>query len=194
MRIASMVTLVLILFPATIYAECDLSKKRVLMVTASKNFNDTEYSVPRDILEKAGVKVVVASSSLGEAEGMAGMKLKPDILINNAKASEYSAIIFVGGSGANEYWKNPSALKLAKEAYGHGEVIAAICIAPTTLANAGLLKGRKVTVWPSQASKLKKLGADVTEKLVEVDGRIVTGKNPKAAKEFANSIKVALCD
>ena len=108
--------------------------KSVLMIIASNNFRDEEYLHPREVLENEGAKITIASSTKKEATGMLGTKVVPDILIDEVNIDDYDAVIFVGGSGANEYWENEKAHEIAKKAYEKSKVIGAICIAPVTLA------------------------------------------------------------
>ena len=119
--------------------------KRAVMIIARNDFRDEELLQPKEVLEKNGVTVTVASSSLEESKGMLGAKVKPDILFTDIQATDYDAVIFVGGSGANEYWDNPIAHKIANDAHNAKKIIGAICIAPVTLAKAGLLKNKKAT-------------------------------------------------
>jgi len=63
--------------------------------------------------------------------------------------------------------------------------VGAICMAPSILANAGILTGRRVTVFPSEEDNLRAKGAEIISSYVTVDGKIVTGSGPYAAKEFA---------
>lgn len=162
------------------------------MVIASSQFRDEEYAKPRKILESAGVGVTVASSSLKEAAGMLGLKVTPDILLKDAKMSEYDAVIFVGGMGATEYWTSKEAHALAKESFDQKKPTAAICLAPMTLANAGLLKGKRATIWADAVSDFKTKGVLYTGKAVEKDGQIITGSGPDAAEEFGKALLKAL--
>lgn len=166
----------------------DLTGKNILIIIASNNFRDEEYNHPREIFEVEGATVTVASTTKKEVTGMLGMKVTPDILISEVNIDDYDAVVFVGGSGANEYWEDKKAHEIAKEAYSKGKVIGAICISPVTLARAGLLKDKKVTVYPSEIENIKKEGAIYTGNSVEVDGKIVTGDGPSAAKEFGKKI------
>ncbi len=169
-----------------------LAGKKVLMLIASSQFRDEEYQKPRVILEAAGAKVTVACSSLKEATGMLGLKVKPDILLQEATMSEYDAVVFVGGMGATEYWENPAAQALATSAYRSGKPTAAICLAPMTLANAGLLKGKRATIWKDAVTDFKTKGVLYTGKSVEQDGQLITGSGPDAAEEFGKALVEAL--
>ena len=162
--------------------------KKVVMIIPSKNFRDEELLEPKKILEENGVRVVIASSSLSEARGMLGARVKPDLLIDDIQTQDYDAVIFVGGSGSSEYWDSPIAHKILREADEERKVIGSICIAPVTLANSGILKGKRATCWSSEGSKLKAKGAVYTGKDLEVDGNIITCSGPSVAREFGEEI------
>ena len=169
-----------------------LAGKRVLMVIASENFRDEEYETPRAILEKHGAKITVASSKLDPAKGMLGAMATPDILLKNAKGADYDAIVFVGGSGAKEFWSDATAHKLATEFHGKGKVTSAICIAPVTLANAGILKGRSVTAWPDVVERIIAKGAVKKTQGCVADGNVITADGPESAEAFGRALVEAL--
>ena len=169
-----------------------LEGKTIVMVIASSNFRDEEFQIPKEIFEKEGAKVTVASSSLEESRGMLGATAKPDVLLENVRADDCDAVIFVGGSGASEYWNNTTAHELIREVQDKGKLIGAICIAPVTLASAGILDGKKATVWNSEAGKLRQKGATCTGASVQIDGDIITADGPQSAKEFGEAIVDAL--
>ena len=169
----------------------DLTGKKALMVIAKKGYRDEELNEPKAALEKSGVAVTLACSSLGTATGMLGGTASPTILVKDAKVADYDAIVFVGGIGASEYFDDPTAHQIAREA-AEGKLLCAICIAPVTLARAGVLKGKKATVFSSKKGDLTKGGADYTGSAVEIDGNIITAEGPKAARRFANAIIDAL--
>jgi protease I len=170
----------------------NLFGKKALMIIAKNKFRDEEYLEPRKALEGEGARVTVASSSLDMAEGMLGLRVKPDALIGDVKESDYDCIVFVGGGGAREYFDSPVAHALARRFYSHGKVTSAICIAPAILANAGLLKEKKATSFPSSEEALKSKGAVFTKDDVVVDGKIITGVGPEAAKKFGEKLVEAL--
>jgi len=166
--------------------------KKVVMIIAENDFRDEELFVPKEIFEKAGIEVKVASTALKQAHGMLGATFKPDILVNDINVRDFDAIIFVGGSGASQYWDDPVAHRLAQEANNTGRIVAAICIAPVTLARAGILKGKRATVWSSEGAQLKSEGANYTGRPAEKDGNIITANGPSAAREFAEELVKAL--
>lgn len=166
----------------------NLSGKKVLMVIAKSKFRDEEYIEPRKALEAAGAAITVAASSLDTSEGMLGQKVRPDVLIGSVKEEDFDGIVFVGGGGAREYFDSPAAHMLAKGFHDAGKLTSAICIAPATLANAGILKGKKATSFPSSEATLRSQGAIVTHEAVVVDGNIVTAVGPEAAEKFGKKL------
>ena len=166
--------------------------KKVLMVLAPDNFRDEEYKEPRKILEDKGCKVTVASTHTRAAKGMLGMSVTPDTTLEAVRAADYDAVIFVGGYGAEAYYSDARAHGLAADAVKAGKPLGAICVAPTILANAGLLKGKSATVWESQAKALTAGGARYTAHPVERDGLIITADGPTSAARFGEEIARAL--
>jgi len=165
--------------------------KKILMVIAEKNFRDEELLVPQKEFIKNGFKVIVCSTSSGEAIGKLGAKVKPDIEISKVNFLDYDAIVVIGGPGSRQYlWNNKILLKGLSDAFAAGKVVSAICISPVVLARAGILKGKKATVFPDPEAEneLKKAGAIYIQKPVVVDGKIITGNGPDAASEFAREI------
>jgi protease I len=140
-------------------------------------------------LEKAGIKTTIASSKLTESHGVKGLRnVKPEILLSKVDINNYDGIAFIGGIGAKEYWDDPTAQKLAKDAYAKGKIVSAICIAPVILANAGLLEGKQFNVFPSEVDKVKAKGGILNSKPVVIDGNIITGNGPDAATEFGKKV------
>ena len=170
---------------------------KVLLIIAPQDFQPQEYSETRRVLEEAGYTAVVASTTLEEAVSMAPEKLrvKPDLTIGDVIVTDYDAIIFIGGGGASVYWDDPVAHRIAQEAIAQGKVLAAICIAPVTLARAGVLQGKHATVFPADKVVAMVQDGEATctgEESVVRDGLIVTGNGPGAATEFGQTILAAL--
>jgi protease I len=166
--------------------------KSVLMVIAPSKFRDEECLVPKEILERAGAKVTIASKGVHESTGMLGATVSVDKDLAHVNVDEYNAIVFVGGSGSAVYFNDPTALKIAKDAYEKRKVVAAICIAPTILANAGILAGKRATASFSESSTLRAKGVYYTNENVTIDGTIITGKGPAAAQAFGEALAKAL--
>ena len=166
--------------------------KRAVLIVARENFRDEELFETRRVLTEAQVKTVVASTKTGAIRGMLGRRAEATILVNDIVVDDYDAIIFVGGAGAMEYFHNRVAWNIARQAVQKRKVLAAICIAPAILANAGLLKGVRVTSFLSERDRLQRAGALYTGVPVERDGLIITGSGPMAAVQFGRAIADAL--
>ncbi len=166
---------------------------KIAMVIAHKDFRDEEYFIPKDILMSKGIEVATISTSLDKAVGMFGGEANIDALINNLNVKDFDAVLFIGGQGAGKNIDNSDFHQAAKATIEAGKVLGAICIAPTILAKAGVLEGKKATVWSNQMDKsaikiLKENGAVYQEQPVVVDGKIITANGPAVAKDFANEI------
>lgn len=162
--------------------------KPILMIIAPDQFRDEELFETREVLESAGLSTVLASKQKGICKGKLGGEAVAEVALADVKASEYEAIVFVGGMGSEVYFKDPNAHDLAWEMYADGKIVSAICIAPVILANAGLLKGKRATVFPDGADELKKGGATYTAETVTVDGNFITGNGPASSIKFAEAI------
>lgn len=165
-----------------------LSGRTILFILPPHHFRDEEYSTPKAFLEKAGARVTVASSSLSPVTGMFGSVVTPDVSIEILNAGDFDAVLLVGGTGASKFWHSATVHRIVKHAHAAGKVVSAICLAPVTLANAGLLCGRHVTAYPSAKGFLEWKGAICTGKPVETAGSIVTASGPEAAEEFARTV------
>lgn len=162
--------------------------KRILMIIAPINFRDEEFFRPKEVFEKKGFQVTVASKETGRATGMLGGTANASKKLEQVNMDEYDAAVFVGGSGASVYFNDETALEIARKASASNKAVGAICIAPSILANAGILEGKNATCYPSEKRNLSAKGAVCNEKGVVADGNIVTADGPGSAEEFGNRI------
>lgn len=160
------------------------------MVIAPNRFRDEELLIPKKLFEDAGHTVTIASIQTGTATGKLGTEVDVAAQISDLDIDDFDAIVFVGGGGVEEYGlhKNTHIHKLVIEARDRDKVTAAICIAPMILAESGLLRGKNVTTFPSSENYIKERGGHLTYRPVSIDGKIVTGNGPEAAREFGESI------
>jgi len=168
----------------------------VLFIVAEKNFRDEELLNTKEVLEKAGIKAEIASKTSGIKTGSLGAKVLA-VSFSEVYIEKYRAVIFVGGQGSQQYFDDTEALEIAKKAGEIGKIVAAICIAPVILANAGILEGKKATVWSSASDKtyihaIEGKGAAFSEDAVVQDGSIITANGPAAARAFGEKIVKAL--
>lgn len=168
-----------------------LSGKKVLFVICQEDFRDEELAHPREEVAAAGAKTEVASREKVPAKGMLGAIENPDLTIREAKATDYDAVVAVGGRGTPEHlWNDDDLHKLLREAREAGKVVGGICLSGATLAVAGVLKGVEATCYTTDASKkeMEKGKAIFIEKPVVVSGKIVTANGPPAARDFGKAL------
>ena len=169
---------------------------KVLFVIAQKDFRDEELFETKEVLEQAGIQCEVASVKKELAVGMLGAKVMPDLLVKDAK-TDYDAIAVVGGQGAPALAEHKEVLDLIKKFEREGKVVASICLAGIVLAKAGVLKGKRATVWSSPDYQepiniLKSNGAIYEDKGLVQDDKLITACGPKFAKKFGEAIKKSL--
>ncbi|KKP36958.1 MAG: ThiJ/PfpI domain-containing protein, protease I [Candidatus Peregrinibacteria bacterium GW2011_GWF2_33_10] len=165
---------------------------KILIIIAEQGYQDKEYSDTKTALERAGHEVFTASTAF-DVMGKLGGKAKVDLLIDQVREVDYEAIAFIGGPGSYSLFDNEICHKLAKQfVVSKGKIVAAICAAPSILANAGLLKNQKATCFPSEVDNLRNKGANYTGKNVEIDGKFITADGPVSAEMFGQTIANAL--
>lgn len=177
----------------------ELQGKKVLMIIAPEGYQDIEYGAPKKIFEANGAEVITASSNALPAKGSLGGMVQVDLVLPDVRLADYDAVVFVGGPGAASYVGDKEAGRIASEAISQNKVLGAICIAPTILAQTGVLSGKKATVWHAglnddSIKQLQAGGAEFVEQDVVRDGKIITANGPGAAEEFGKIIVNALIE
>jgi protease I len=167
-----------------------LDGKRILYIIAQRNFRDEELSTPKQMFEKQGAKVTVASETTEEARGMLGLRVKPDISVREANPNNFDALIIAGGTGSPKLADLPEVLNLIRRFNSQNKLVAAICLAPYVLAKAGILKEKTVTTFPEDfvLMELKRARAIYDEKPVVADNNIITADGPQSAREFGEQV------
>ncbi len=170
-----------------------MKNKRVVIIIAFRDFRDAEYFIPLEILERAGLEVKTASNKKGVAIGADGGEVNIDLLVSDINIANFDAVIFIGGPGCLASLDNEESYKIAKEIVSQNKILASICISPVILAKAGVLKGKKATVWSSPLDKkpvkiLEKEGAVYKADSIVIDGNIITANGPVAAEDFGKII------
>jgi protease I len=160
-----------------------LIEKSVLLIIPAINFNEEEYLIITNALERAGIKIFIASDSNFLCLGSNGLKVKNDVQLYNIHESNFRGMILVGGSGMRNYWNNKTIHSTAQKFAKNKKTIGAICSAPVILAKAGILSG-SATCHCDDKLILESEGIDYKDLPVVVQKNIVTAQNPAAAPEF----------
>lgn len=161
---------------------------KVLLVIPHDRFRDEEFKTITDLLRTEGHEVSVGSSHHTEAEGHFGLLVQPDVNVSFVEASDYDALIFIGGRGIDEYINNSVIINLVRNFFYENKVIAALGHAVEVLVYAGILSGRRVTTDIGTIPKVQGAGAYYSGELVTKDGNIITGTGEDAKIEFANTL------
>jgi len=166
--------------------------KKVALIVAERGFQDEELFETGRVLNAAGLVTVVVSNRAGPVTGMLGGTAQASVALSQLRVDEVDAVVFVGGTGAVEYTASPVAYGVARDALARGKVLAAISVAPKVLANAGLVKGMRVTALETERDALVKAGAIFTGNTVERDQRLITANGPQVSALFGQAIVEAL--
>jgi protease I len=159
----------------------------VLLIIAFNQFRDEEYAIPKEIFTNASIMVTTASSQLGIATGKLGLKTKVDITLDQIEVKKYDAVLFIGGPGSFAYYDNPLCHKIAQAAVKAEKILGGICAAPGILAKAGVLKGKKATMF-ADTGVMAENGATFINQGVVTDGTIITATGPETAKAWSETI------
>lgn len=172
--------------------ETPLAGKTAVFVIAGRNFQDREYLVTRMILESLGANIQVAGPGRDECVGSDGLRVMPDTTHHAVDLDGADAVVFIGGEGARALIECKECQDLARRTYQAKKVLAAICVAPSILANAHILSRKRATAWHTEIPNLRKQGVIVSREAVTRDENIVTAAGPKNVYGFAGLIRAAL--
>jgi protease I len=166
----------------------ELRNKRVA-VLVDNGFEESELLEPRKALEDAGAKVEIISPQNGRVKGWKhkdwGKDIPVDHAVDSAKPDDYDALLLPGGvMNPDRLRINQAAVHFVKGFVDSGKPIAAICHGPWTLIEAGGVKGRKMTSWPSLANDLRNAGASWVDEECVVDNGLVTSRKPDDIPAF----------
>jgi len=160
----------------------------IATVHLAEGFEEIEAVTIIDVLRRAEIKTIVVSvSGHPEVKGAHGIKMKADRLFEDIDYEEIGMIVLPGGMPGAANLKDHIGLRnKIIQLHGEEKLLGAICAAPMVFGALGLLEGEKATCYPGFEEHLT--GADITGNNVEVSGKIITGKGPGAAMEFALKI------
>ena len=165
--------------------------KRVIVILAP-GFEEVEAFAPVDILRRAGVDVVTAGTVDGVIVGRNGIKVLADESLDKEVDSDFDMVILPRGLVGTENLKSDGRVKRIVEHHDeHGKYIAAICAAPTVLAEIGVTEGKQLTSHPSVKGEFHH--EKYSEARVVVDGNLITSRAPGTAMEFAFKLVEILC-
>jgi protease I len=175
----------------------ELQGKTVAFAVAAEGIEQVELTEPWQAVEQAGGTPRLLSSESGSVQAFNHLDkagtFPVDATFGEVSVDDFDALVLPGGAA------NPDALRLDADAVafigsfvGSGKTVAAICHAPWTLIEAGVLTGRTLTSWPSLQTDIRNAGATWTDDEVVVDGNLITSRNPGDIPAFSKALVEAL--
>jgi protease I len=178
-----------------------LSGKRIAFLVANEGVEQVELEEPLKAVREAGAEAEILAPETGEVQAFnhldKGDAFAVDRAVGDADAGDYDGLVLPGGVA------NPDQLRTDKDAVGFvrsffaaGKPVGAICHAPWTLVEAGVVRGRTLTSWPSLQTDLRNAGAEWVDEEVHVDQGLVSSRKPddlpafnaKIVEEFAEGV------
>lgn len=170
----------------------NLQGKRIAIL-ATDGFEQAELTEPKKALDQAGAQTVVIAPKSGEIKGWNktdwGQSVKVDRTLEQAKPEEFDALVLPGGVMNPDHLRmEPKAVSFVREFSQSGKPVAAICHGPWLLVEAGLVKGKTVTSWPSLKTDIKNAGGNWVDQEVAADGQFITSRKPDDIPAFNRTL------
>jgi protease I len=166
-----------------------LKGKRIAFLVANEGVEQIELTEPLAAVKDAGADVEIVAPEGGEVQAFnhldKGDTFKVDVTVAAADASAYDGLVLPGGvANPDNLRTHEDAVGFVKEFFDAGKPVGAICHAPWTLVEAGVVDGRTVTSWPSLQTDLRNAGAEWVDEEVHVDQGLVTSRKPDDLEAF----------
>jgi protease I len=166
----------------------NLQGKRVAIL-ATDGVEQVEFTGPRDALIAAGARVSILSIKPDPIQGFhhldKGDTFPVDLVVADAHVDDYDALVLPGGVANPDFLRvDEDAVAFVHELFEQGKTVGAICHGPWTLVEADVVRGRRMTSWPSLQTDLRNAGAEWVDREVVVDQGLVTSRNPDDLPAF----------
>ena len=170
----------------------NIQNKKVA-VLATDGFEQSELQKPVDALKEAGATVEIISLKSGTIKGWNekdwGDEVSVDKTVDSVKAADYDALVLPGGvMNPDTLRTNKDAVALVSDFMSAKKPVAAICHGPWTLVEAGAVKGRKLTSWPSLKTDIQNAGGTWIDEEVVTDNGLVTSRKPADLPAFCKKM------
>jgi protease I len=169
-----------------------LNGKKVAILVA-EGFEQSEMVEPRKALEHAGAQTEIVSPAQDEVQGWnhfdKGERFNVDTPIDQASADDYDALLLPGGvANPDQLRTNAKAVQFVRRFVETGKPVGVICHGPWTLIEAGVVKGRTLTSWPSLKTDLVNAGAKWVDQEVVTDKGLVSSRKPADLPAFSRKL------
>jgi protease I len=164
-----------------------------IMILATDGFEQSELEKPKENLEQAGFETVVVAPHDGEIKGWQhtdwGTPVQVDMTLDQADAADFDALVLPGGvMNPDKLRQEAKAVQLVRDFNDAGKTVAAICHGPWLLVEADIVRGKKVTSWPSVRTDLANAGAEVKDAECVEDGNLITSRKPDDIPAFSDAV------
>lgn len=159
-------------------------------ILVGPDFEDSELTVPRDLLKEQGHDVTLLGRKAGETlEGKTEhTKITVDAHVRDHAASEFDALVIPGGFGPDQLRIDEDVVGFVREFAETGRPLAAVCHGPQLLIEAGVVGGKRMTSWPSVRTDLINAGAKWVDEEVVTDGSFITSRKPDDLEAFTQTL------
>ncbi len=160
-----------------------------IAILVADGFEQSEMTEPRRALQEAGAQTLIVSPARGRVQGWKHYDkadtFDVDVPLDQADANEFDALLLPGGvANPDQLRTMPQAVQFVRSFFDAGKPVAAICHAPWTLVEADVVRGRRVTSWPSVRTDLKNAGAEWVDQEVVSDNGLITSRKPDDIPAF----------
>jgi protease I len=170
---------------------------KTLAILATNGFEEVELVKTQKLLADKGAKTVVVAPKPGVIQGYnhrePGNKVLVDMTLDQADANTFDGIILPGGvANPDELRIDPRAVRFVRSFAESRKTVAAICHAPWLLIEAGLVRDRTMTSWPSLKTDLLNAGATWVDRDVASDRQVITSRKPEDIEAFVKVLSEQL--
>jgi protease I len=174
----------------------NISGKKIAIL-ATDGFEQSELIEPRNALDHAGATTVIVAPKNGSIKGWNhkdwGDSVDVDQTLDQANPEEFDALVLPGGVMNPDHLRmEPKAVDFVRRFVASGKPVAAICHGPWTLLEAGAVKGKTLTSWPSLKTDLLNAGAKWVDDEVVSDGQFITSRKPDDIPAFSRTLIEAI--
>lgn len=162
---------------------------RKIALLATDGFEDSELTQPLDAVKNAGAVVTIVSDTEDTITGKDGTSIAVDKTVDEVRAEDYDALLLPGGVASPDKLRmNDVAVGFVWNFFNQHKPVGAICHAPWLLIEAGVIKGRQVTSWPSLKTDIINAGGEWVDEEVVVDQGLVTSRKPDDLDAFCSKV------
>jgi protease I len=167
----------------------DTLKGKKVAILAADMFERVELEEPRKALEDAGAEVQIVSIEDGKIQGFdhfdPANEVKVDRTVEEASPDDYDALMIPGGVGNPDLLRgDENAVSFVRGFHESGKPMAVICHGPWMLVESGVVRGKRVTSWPTLETDIRNAGGEWVDEEVVVDGNVVTSRKPDDIPAF----------